>query len=574
MFLKKIPLLIIIISLFLPFLSRATSPSLYLSPASGEKEVGEIFDVSVGIDPQGKSVDVFEGTIKLTNFSCQAVSLGSGVMAVTIPSCDNLNFQLGIPGGTIEKRVLFTIKVKGENEGTATISFSGVKILGGGEHLSSSASGGSYLIKRTTPPPPIKYTLQISKTGTGSGVVKNTAINCGLDCSENYDQGTTVILTATPASGSVFKEWKGCDSVTADKCTVKMNTNKVVTATFNLSPQPPQPPQPPLKLPAVTNVTAADVPDDDGKNIKISWDPYPEVDKIDGFFVLGKYPHERVYIWRRPVDKNATSFLDAECTPGKTYDFVVVAYKGRDWGRSIKSPFSNVATATAIDNKKEKPEEVLPWLKFELLTDERGSLPQEVLKKTPDEKLTIKINKETVILDKDFKPAKEIAVSLIPILEIPPEAQKEIPIKDTLYKFGPEKISFSTPIEIVIKYDPINISPGVSESDLVAKMFEGINWVELPTIIDQENNTATVEVKHFTLIGLFPKKIEVPSPPTPIVPPDVPPRAPIRGKLILLTIIVIVIITLITIGVIKYFKKFSEKKKKLFSQEKDLMDKF
>jgi len=86
--------------------------------------------------------------------------------------------------------------------------------------------------------PPPSYTLTVSKSGSGSGTVTGPGINCGTDCSESYTAGTNVTLTATPASGSYFAGWSGDCSGTGS-CTLTMNSNKSVTATFNISNQPP-----------------------------------------------------------------------------------------------------------------------------------------------------------------------------------------------------------------------------------------------------------------------------------------------------------------------------------------------
>ena len=79
-----------------------------------------------------------------------------------------------------------------------------------------------------------QYTLTVSKSGTGSGTVTSSpsGIDCGSDCSESYDEGTVVALTATAASGSIFGGWSGACSGTGT-CTVTMNAAKSVTATFN-----------------------------------------------------------------------------------------------------------------------------------------------------------------------------------------------------------------------------------------------------------------------------------------------------------------------------------------------------
>ncbi|MGB5097536.1 MAG: hypothetical protein WBN82_06490 [Porticoccaceae bacterium] len=82
--------------------------------------------------------------------------------------------------------------------------------------------------------------LTVTKAGTGAGTVTNgTIINCDAaltDCSESFNTVSSVVLTAAPAGGSTFAGWSGggC-SGTAPTCTVNMNDNKTVTATFNVA---------------------------------------------------------------------------------------------------------------------------------------------------------------------------------------------------------------------------------------------------------------------------------------------------------------------------------------------------
>lgn len=56
-------------------------------------------------------------------------------------------------------------------------------------------------------------TLNITKSGTGTGTVTSDAgipaVDCGATCSVNQISGTTVTLTATPAAGSTFVRWTG-----------------------------------------------------------------------------------------------------------------------------------------------------------------------------------------------------------------------------------------------------------------------------------------------------------------------------------------------------------------------------
>ena len=82
-----------------------------------------------------------------------------------------------------------------------------------------------------------KEALAVIKSGNGAGdVVANPAgIDCGSVCTANYDYGTGVTLTATPAPGSLFSGWSGGDcSGAATTCTVTMDQARNVEATFVL----------------------------------------------------------------------------------------------------------------------------------------------------------------------------------------------------------------------------------------------------------------------------------------------------------------------------------------------------
>ena len=80
------------------------------------------------------------------------------------------------------------------------------------------------------------YTLSVSTTGAGAGTVTSSpaGIDCGMDCSENYNSGTLVTLTATPIAGSAFSAWGGACSGTVSTCDVTMDAVKSVSADFTL----------------------------------------------------------------------------------------------------------------------------------------------------------------------------------------------------------------------------------------------------------------------------------------------------------------------------------------------------
>ena len=84
------------------------------------------------------------------------------------------------------------------------------------------------------------HTLTVTKAGTGSGTVTSSpaGIDCGSTCAVTFPGGTMVTLTATPAAGSTFTGWSG-DCTGTGTCTVTMDQDRAVTATFELvSAQP------------------------------------------------------------------------------------------------------------------------------------------------------------------------------------------------------------------------------------------------------------------------------------------------------------------------------------------------
>ncbi len=82
----------------------------------------------------------------------------------------------------------------------------------------------------------VEYPLTVTVSGTGSvnaniGSISGCTDTAGI-CSGNYNDGTTVTLTATPGSGQVFTGWGGACSGTALTCAVTITQVRAVTATF------------------------------------------------------------------------------------------------------------------------------------------------------------------------------------------------------------------------------------------------------------------------------------------------------------------------------------------------------
>lgn len=90
------------------------------------------------------------------------------------------------------------------------------------------------------PPNTSPFTLAVSRTGAGTGTVTSgpPGVDCGADSIEEYDAGTAVTLTATPAPGSVFVGWDGNCTGVSRTCTVSMDSAASAIAHFAPDPGP------------------------------------------------------------------------------------------------------------------------------------------------------------------------------------------------------------------------------------------------------------------------------------------------------------------------------------------------
>src|SRR3989344_2748360 len=75
------------------------------------------------------------------------------------------------------------------------------------------------------------YTISVSNAGGGSVASSPSGISCGVDCSEPYAYGTNVVLTASPSAS--FTGWTNCPAPSGNTCTINVNGNLAVTATFS-----------------------------------------------------------------------------------------------------------------------------------------------------------------------------------------------------------------------------------------------------------------------------------------------------------------------------------------------------
>ncbi|HVT17787.1 MAG TPA: fibronectin type III domain-containing protein [Thermoanaerobaculia bacterium] len=111
-----------------------------------------------------------------------------------------------------------------------------VKALASAIGLDAATWGG-------TPCAGASSTLTVTAAGTGSGTVGSSpaGISCPSSCVATFAPGTMVSLSATASAGSSFSGWSGACGGTGG-CTVTLDANRAVTATFTANGTPPAAP--------------------------------------------------------------------------------------------------------------------------------------------------------------------------------------------------------------------------------------------------------------------------------------------------------------------------------------------
>ncbi|MBT0666061.1 PKD domain-containing protein [Geobacter pelophilus] len=112
----------------------------------------------------------------------------------------------------------------------STVTIGSLKISGNSLSLRS----GQITISPEMPPPPPQFSLAVVKSGTGSGNVTSSpsGINCGSVCTAAFDQNRSITLTATAEYGSLFTGWSNGSCSGTGNCTIAINGNTGVIATF------------------------------------------------------------------------------------------------------------------------------------------------------------------------------------------------------------------------------------------------------------------------------------------------------------------------------------------------------
>lgn len=530
----------LLILLFLSFAfllskeTQAVTASLWISPKSQSHSLEEEFDISLGITPNEGSVDALQGDLILENLSCKSLSLAEGISAVTMPSCSNLKFVLGIQGGTASQKTLFKLRVKGVGEGTAKVTPKVTEVYSMGNLVNFTQEGALYTIT-----PSCTCTewepWQKGECNQGGCVDQRVEVRT-RDCSP-----------------------RGCDIESQTRC--------LEDPVCKPKPEPKIVIQPPYGLSGVFL--------EQKNSILISWKPSP-TKEISGYFILKKLSPETYYKLMASVTQGTLTYEDKNINLGNIYDYTIVAFQGRSWETSNKSGFPPKVTVMAQkkeekkiegveeEGKKEESLEDQSKKQIEIALGELGILKETFSWQFPERNFQVEIPEGTQVFQNgNALEDKPISLSIKfledqeinEILKTDKSLEKRF-IKNTGYFIEGVGISFDRPIKIKIGFKEEDIPQGGRKANIEGKVFDGKEWRNLETERDMEKNIAILKTTHFSIFALFLKERK--------------PMAPlnIQSEKIDIPWTYLVLSIISTIGLVSYWF-WQEKKKKSQMKKKD-----
>lgn len=178
---RKVAILIGVVSLYFLNVSAASAASLAISPSTGVYNSNTTFSVKVVVNTGGQAVNAAEGTLSFnpSELSVVSVNRSSSIfnLWVTEPTFSNsagtINFSGGLPSGySGQTGTIMSITFKAVGSGTAKVNFKNGSVLandGKGTNILTSMGGGTFTIQAaSSAPEPEKIVEYVAPANTPS----------------------------------------------------------------------------------------------------------------------------------------------------------------------------------------------------------------------------------------------------------------------------------------------------------------------------------------------------------------------------------------------------------------------
>jgi hypothetical protein len=151
--------------------------------------------------------------------------------------------------------------------------------------------------------------------------------------------------------------------------------------------------------------------------------------------------------------------------------------------------------------------------KHEATVDSQGKVKTSAQATSADGTVSLSIDKDTIILDKDGEPIQAIEVTIDSNPPPPPEDANKV---GPVYDLTPQRATFNPPIKLTLTYDPDELPEGLMEKDVYIACYEDGTWEMLRyKQVDTENHRIATQIDHFAKYTvLIPSKegTQIPAP--------------------------------------------------------------
>ncbi len=139
--------------------------------------------------------------------------------------------------------------------------------------------------------------------------------------------------------------------------------------------------------------------------------------------------------------------------------------------------------------------------KHEASVDSQGKLTTSAQLTSSDGAISLSIDKDTILLDKDKKPLQLMEATIDPN---PPPLPEDTTIVGPIYDFRPEGANFNPFVILTLSYDPEELPERVREKDVYIGYYRDAGWNMLRyKNVDTENHRVTTQIDHFARFAVL-----------------------------------------------------------------------